>query len=245
MQRGRLLQTKTNNRKTKIAPGGRIAAKYEFVFFENTNFCYTYVINNKRKNIEMDDTPVTQNSFEPNKQQFKSKKSIKLPILIALGVLILVGLVGGGEYYLLERQKQDAKTSSDKQIAELNNQISKLKSGAASTTNSNSDMTDADYLNYLTIKKFNTTEDAKLYYAAPVISRSNAEWAVTIPYLAEKQGVESPARGLSQYLWRKTNGVWTFVAFGGDIGDSWDDTVRSLAPQIPEEIIPHCALVQC
>ena len=104
-------------------------------------------------------------------------------------------------------------------------------------------MTDVDYLNYLTIKKFNTTEDAKLYYAAPVILKSNSEWAITSPHLSPKNG-ELLGRGLNSYLYRKINGVWTYIGLSGDTADSWDDAVKALSSQIPEDIIPDCALAQ-
>lgn len=174
--------------------------------------------------------PEPQPMTEPKK---KSNKALWIVILLAV---LAVAAAAGGVYYYMDMQNKNDKSALNNQINDLNSQIAKLQS--TSTSSKTATLTDTESLNYLTIAKLGTSASATIAYA-PQITAKDSEWAITSVITVEKgtSGWTVPARGYSEVLWRKVNGVWTEIGSHGDIGP-WDKNVQALYSQIPATIIP-------
>jgi len=175
------------------------------------------------------------------------KKTIDWRIIaITVGMLVVTSsLVGGTVWYFMDQSAKSANTANEKEIAALKIQKKEnptVKPTATPTTTPTPktvvDITDSDYLNFLTINKSGWVKTDS--FVAPIISKNDGTWAITtpLPVLYDTtSGYHIPGMGGSIYVWHKVSGSWEFVGQGGEGG--FNDAVKAVYSQIPITVIPE------
>lgn len=211
---------------------------------------YQTNVNTQQTNTQIQTQPQPQAEPQPQPSNQPKRKSNKLLWIVIVVAVLAVAAAGGGVYYYMDQQSKNDKSVSEKRISDLNAQLSKLQGTTSattttttggSTTNKTISLTDTEALNYLSIAKEGADQSTTKTYA-PIIEVKDSEWAITHVIALDRSSADGwgiVARDYYQVLWRKVNGVWTYVGFNAGITQSWSKEVQDLYSVIPTTIIPE------